>query len=64
MSARTFRNEGLLVDLSKLENGRCCNPGRIFLQHLVAAYGLLGRPLTPEQRGLIANAVLARAEAA
>lgn len=50
--------------LSKLENGRCRNPGRLFLRQYVAAYGILGRPLAPAQRDLIANAVLALADAA
>jgi transcriptional regulator with XRE-family HTH domain len=50
--------------LSKLENGRRVNPGRSFLRRYVAAYALLGRPLNDAQRDLLANAVLARPEAA
>lgn len=50
--------------LSKLENGRCRNPGRRFLRQYVAAYALLGRPLTQNQRDLLANVLLATSEEA
>lgn len=50
--------------MSKLENGRCHNPSRLFLGQYVAAYALLGRPLTKDQRDVIAKAVLGTSEEA
>ncbi len=50
--------------LSKLENGRCANPSRRFLRRYVAAYTLLGHPLSVEQRAAITCVLLALEEAA
>lgn len=50
--------------LSKLENGRRTNPSRQFVRNYIAAYTLLGRPLSPEQRAELTGVLLALPEAA
>lgn len=50
--------------LSKLETGRCDNPSARYIRRYLAAYGLLGHPLSAEQRSAISAVLYALREAA
>ena len=50
--------------LSKVENGQRANPSRRFIARYFAAFELLGRPITLEQRAAITGALWALPAAA